>query len=94
MKLLLDNRKLILHIWEGIEFGTYDGEEKWKVSEYLYMIDNGYTCVEITDVPLEVIPEKYFYIDNEFVINPNYVNPSEQERRITELETMLSALLD
>ncbi len=91
MKILLDDRGLILVISNDIEFGTFDGEEKWKVGNGMYFIDNNFTMVEVDSVPVEVIPDKYYYIDGEFVLNPNYSNPSEMEAKVTELEDLLLA---
>jgi len=91
MKLLLDNRNLILVISNDIEFGTFEGEEKWKVGNKMYFIDDDFSVAEVESVPVEVIPDKYFYIDGEFVLNPNYSNPSEMEAKVEELEELLLA---
>ena len=92
MKLLIDNRGLIVFIGVNIEFGIFDepNVEKWKIDN-CYAIDSGYTLVEVESIPLEVIPGKYFYIDGEFTLNPNYSNPNELEAKVTELEDLLFA---
>ncbi|ABX43303.1 hypothetical protein [Lachnoclostridium phytofermentans] len=89
MKLLLDSRKLIIAISTEITFGTFEGEEKWKVGN-IYYIDNWFTVTDVDDVPIDVIPNKYFYIDGEFVLNPNWANAPED---ISEINKRFDAML-
>ncbi|WP_029502484.1 hypothetical protein [Lachnoclostridium phytofermentans] len=77
MKLLLDSRKLILAIDENIEFVTHEGLAKWKIGETTYYLDNNFSVEELIDIPFDIIPIKYFYIDGEFVLNPNWSNTPE-----------------
>jgi hypothetical protein len=50
------------------------------------VIGDNFTLVEVETLPLDVIPDKYFYIDGEFIPNPNYTNQSDLEKRITAIE--------
>jgi hypothetical protein len=50
------------------------------------VIGDNFTLVEVETLPLDVIPDKYFYIDGEFIANPNYTNQSDLEKRITAIE--------
>lgn len=84
MKLLLDSRKLILAIDEVIEFCIFEDMQKWKVGSNAYYIDNGFTSEEVLDIPIDVTPLKYFYIDGEFVLNPNWNNTPEEIKTINE----------
>lgn len=79
MFLLLDSRKKILEISEICEKGVFEEDNltKWKVNASSYLVDNNYSCVEVSTVPTEVIPEKYYYIDGEFVENPNFSSTGE-----------------
>lgn len=90
MKLLLDSRKLIIAIGEDISFVMHEGVEKWKVSNSLYYIDEGYTIAEIAELPLDVTQGKYFYIDNQFILNPNWNNSVED---IQELNNRINEVL-
>lgn len=90
MKLLLDSRKLIRYINTDIAFGIWDDTDiqKWRIGNY-YVIGDDFTLVEVETLPLDVIPDKYFYIDGEFVANPNYVGQSDIEQRLASIESSL-----
>lgn len=77
MKLLLDSRKLILAIDDNIELVNHEGYDKWKIGKYSYYLDEDYTLEEVDEVPVDVIPDKYFFINGEFIINPNWSNTPE-----------------
>lgn len=77
MKLLLDNRGLILAFGSDIELVTHEGYDKWKIGMFSYYIDDNYTLEEIDEVPVDVIANKYFFIEGEFVLNPNWSNTPE-----------------
>ena len=95
MKLLLDSRNLIRYIDTNIVFGIWDDTNtpKWRVGNY-YVIGNDFTLVEVETLPLDVIPDKYFYIDGNFVVNPNYVGQSDIERRLAAVEGVLLDVLE
>lgn len=82
MKLLLDSRKLILAIDEVIEFGIFEDMQKWKVGSNAYYIDNGFMLEEVLDIPIDIIPNKYYLIDGEFILNPNWINTPEEIKTI------------
>lgn len=89
MDLLLDSRKKIMAIDNNITFGVFDEPiEKWKAGN-IYFIDCNYTKVSNIEVPIDIIPNKYFYIDGSFVIDPNYNNSSME---VSELKQQLSGL--
>lgn len=90
MKLLLDSRKLILAISEKIDFVIHEDMEKWRIGEYSYYMDNNYSVEEVLDVPIFVVPDKYFYIDEEFILNPNWSNAPDE---IKELNKRIDAIL-
>ena len=58
----------------------------------------GQRIVEVVDIPEFVIPDKYKYVDGEFVINENYIDSSKIEamqEQIDQLTIMLGdALLE
>lgn len=58
-----------------------------------YLIGNIYEKVE-TDIPTEVIPNKYCYTEAEgFYIDPNWIESYTEEDRISALEDMVNNLL-
>lgn len=89
MKLLLDSRRLILAINNDIELVNHEGYEKWKIGTLLYYMNNDYILEEVDDVPIDIIANKYFFINGEFVINPNWSNVPEEiqemNKRINEI---------
>ena len=97
MKVLLSTKNEVLFIGEDIQFGEWENEvgvEKWKITDELYAIDNGYVCKEVTDIPEEVEPHKYCYTENDgFYLNPDYVEPAKPtEERVIELEQQVAEL--
>jgi hypothetical protein len=94
MKLLLDSRNLIRYINTDIELGVWDDTniQKWRIGNY-YVIGEDFTLVEVETLPLDVIPDKYFYIDGEFIANPNYVGRSDIEQRLASIEYSLLDIL-
>ena len=83
MRILCDNKNVILFISEALIFGRFEGESKWKINDNLYAIDNNYTCYADLTIPDEVIPYKYCY-SNEigFYLNPNWVEPPKPTEEI------------
>lgn len=45
-----------------------------------YSTGDGYIegCMEIEHIPEDFAPNKYMYIDGEYVLNPDYVEPSDE----------------
>lgn len=88
MKLLLDSRGMVLSINENIVAKIEDGFKIWDTGN-VYMSDNGYSCVEAENISLDIIPQKYFYIDGEFILNPNWINTPDE---ISKLQAENAAL--
>lgn len=90
MKLLLDERNLIIAIGKGIEYGVWGNLENdtpsWKITPTMYAMDGNFTSVDIGDVeiPTYVREYEYFYIDGEFKLADEC--PNEYKDRIVELE--------
>lgn len=87
MKMLLDERNKILFITSFAEYGVWDepNVNKWKIGANEYTLDNNYSVAEVDEVPIDVIPGKYFFIDGSFVTNPNFINKDGLERKIDDL---------
>lgn len=72
MKLLLDERKLIIAIGNNIEFGVWgnlpNGMSSWKLTASSYTTDANYTLIDIgnQEIPTYVIAGQYYYIDGKF----------------------------
>ena len=71
MKLLLDERNLIIAIGSSIEYGVWGNVKdikSWKITEASYVMDGNYTLVDIgdTEIPTYVKEGQYYYIDGEF----------------------------
>lgn len=94
MMLLVNKENVIMFTADHIEFGTFEGEEKWKITEHLYALDNDYTLVEDVEVPEYVVPYQYCYTKEEgFYKNPNWIEPEKPaEERIKDLEREVSEL--
>lgn len=88
MRILVDKSNVVLFIAPNIEFGTFENERKWFISESLYALDGDYTCIDIESIPSEVKPIKYTYTKElGFVINPLWVEPEKPvEEQISELK--------
>lgn len=89
MKLLLDERKLVVAIGSGIEFGVWGNvrdASSWRITPTEYMMDANYTLVDIgeTEIPTYVKPYAYYYIDGEFRLADEC--PNEYKERIVTLE--------
>lgn len=92
---LLVKENRIYEIAPFIVFGTFEGEQKWKLEDErgfvaYYVIDDGYTLVENVEVPDDYEHGKYFYENGEFVLNEEwkpYVTP---EERIAQLEAQVA----
>lgn len=88
MRLLLDEKKVIIAIGADIEFGVWGNIgvfPSWKISSTFYIIDDTYTVVEVNEIPNYVTPILYRYVNGEFVLAEEAKN--ELEKRIEALET-------
>ena len=94
MEILVSENNIVLFIDNNIKFGLYEGEEKWKINEYLYAIDNNYSCIKVECIPKEVQPYKYCYTEQDgFYLNPNWVEPPKPtEQIVSELQSENAAL--
>ena len=89
MKLLLDERNIIVAIGSIIEYGVWGnvGEvASWRITKNSYMMDNNFTVVDIGDIeiPTYVHEGEYCYIDGKFKLRDEC--PNEYKDRIQELE--------
>lgn len=92
MKLLLDERNLIIAISNYIEYGVWGnaGElASWKIAS-AYAMDNNYHVEDIGDIeiPTYVHEGAYYYIDGEFRLADEC--PNEYKDRIKSLEEALA----
>jgi hypothetical protein len=94
MKLLLNERNLIIGISKDIEYGVWGNVRdlsSWKIGANEYAMDNNYSLVDIGDTPIPtyVTAGAYYYIDGEFRLADEC--PNEYRDRIVELEDLLIA---
>ena len=92
MKLLLDERNLVVALGSSIEYGVWGnvkGAPSWKVTETYYMMDDNFHVLDIgdTEIPLYVTPGAYYYIDGVFKLKDEC--PNEYKDRILSLEEAL-----
>lgn len=71
MKLLLNERNLIIAIGNEIEYGVWGNVKdiaSWKITESFYVMNGNYHLIDIGDqeIPTYVIENEYYYIDGEF----------------------------
>lgn len=97
MKLLLNERNLIIAIGSSIEYGVWGnvGElASWKITETSYAMDDNYTVVDIGDaeIPTYVKEYQYCYINGEFKLVDEC--PNEYKERIIELETQMADAIE
>lgn len=95
MFLILDDLKKIVYISKMAERIKINNVDYIKVSSKNFVLDMDYEIVEVEDVPIETIPEKYMYIENEYVLNPNWESGSkneEYEERVSTLQEISATL--
>lgn len=98
MKILLDEHNKVLFASSIIEFGIWNepNVRKWKIGVNEYTLDNNYTVVEVNELPLDFTMGKYFFINESFVENPNFVNSNalltRLEERMSAIESVLEGL--
>ncbi len=79
MKILIDN-DVVIASSEAIEFGFYEGENKYKVEVrdsfyYIGIPEDRCTILEVTNLPDDFVSYKYKCVNSKFVINENWVAP-------------------
>lgn len=89
MKLLLNERNLIIGISNTIEYGVWGNIRElssWKIGANEYAMGNNYSVVDIGDTPIPtyVTAGAYYYIDGEFRLADEC--PNEYKERIKVLE--------
>ena len=93
MKLLLDERNLIIAIGSSIEYGVWGNvgtAKSWKITNSYYTMDNNFTVIDIgyTEIPTYVKEGQYYYIDGEFKLADEC--PNEYKDRIVEAESSIA----
>lgn len=98
MKYLVTQDGFVIEAADTIEFGIWDepGVEKWKLERngelLFYAIDSGYSVIdyrELTDE--ECYSGKYYFVDGELVLNPDYVVPPKTiEEKVAILEAQMA----
>ena len=76
MFILLDDRNTVIEINKSIK-QQEDGSIL--VGKHLVYNDENLSIVEVDNVPIDILPMKYFYIYGEFVLNTNWINPYSDE---------------
>lgn len=94
MKILLDERNLVVAIGNTIEYGVWGNVgdlSSWKITDSHYIMDGNYRVEDIgdTEIPTYVNAGEYYYIDGEFILKDEC--PNEYKDRITLLEELLIA---
>ena len=89
MKLLLNERNLIVAMGNSIEYGVWGNMKdisSWKITDSQYMMDSGFHLVDIgeQEIPNYVHENEYYYIDGEFKLADEC--PNEYKDRIVVLE--------
>lgn len=79
MKLLLNERKLIVGIGENIEYGVWGNLEEiasWKITASYFLVDDNFTLIDIGDmeIPTYVTENRYYFINNEFKLGDECPN--------------------
>jgi hypothetical protein len=87
LKLLLNDRKIIIAIGSEIEYGVWGNigtEASWKVNKNTFYADNNYSITNVPDdsIPSYVIPNAYIYSNGEFKLIDEC--PNEYRDKITE----------
>ena len=109
IKALRDQNNFLIFEAPEIRFGKLDeyepDQDKWGLYDengniMLYAIDNDFEVVEFdpADKPEDYVSGKYFFIDGEFVLNPDWQEPplpiEEQVQYLAGDQAQLAADLD
>lgn len=91
MKLLLDERNLVIGIGSEIEYGVWGNIKNlasWKINNTSYVMDNNYRVVDIgdTEIPTYVNEGEYYYIDGEFRLADECPNEYKERIEVQEVE--------
>jgi len=91
MKLLVDkNTKVIVNISEQ----AIVRDEGIDVGGTIFVMKDQLDIVDVTEIPSYVKPQKYKYVDGQFILNPDYSPYRDQyDQRITELELLVASLI-
>lgn len=93
MKLLLNERNLIVAMGSSIEYGVWGNVgnvKSWKITNTTFVMDDNFTAIDIGDkeIPTYVVPGEYYYINEEFKLADEC--PNEYKDRIVDLESQLA----
>lgn len=77
MQLILNNEKLVKYIFNNNE-NIVINDNFIKVSKYIIydLNKNNSTIVNIENLPNDFVENKYFYINESFILNENWVDPN------------------
>lgn len=97
MKLLLDERNLIIAIGSDIEYGVWGNVKtaaSWRINPTYYMMDGNFHLVDIgdTEIPTYVKENQYYYVNGEFKLADEC--PNEYKDKIKEVETTVEEVVD
>lgn len=94
MVILTNSNDVILAIGNEVIEDVYEQGVVWIDGAGYGLI--GQQIHEVENVPEYVVPDKYKYLDGEFVENENYSEPLNQEelaQRVKDLENIIDALI-
>lgn len=66
----------------------------YRISPFIVVGDKSLDMVEVEEVPEEVEPFKWIYMDREFQRNPRYVEPANPVKMVEELQSTVKVLTD
>lgn len=97
MKLLLDERNLIVAIGSNIEYGVWGNVKSaasWRINPTYYMMDGNFHLVDIgdTEIPTYVKENQYYYVDGEFKLSDEC--PNEYKDKINEVEETVDGAVE
>ena len=77
MKVLVDNSEVVVDIVDSAEEASNGLQVNRDGNVYIYASSIALTVVNVETIPEGVMAQKYKYIEGEFVLNPDYVEPAE-----------------
>ena len=89
MYLLINGRGLIKYV-SDMAVETGDGI---KISPTLTIADSTFMIVEVED-DINIVADKYFYINEEYVENPNYIDPKAKADAVNERLTAVENIVE